>query len=192
MKNGLLFLPLFCASCAVLQNNQVVYQQSKQMPDTAFVYALPYAKGTTHRVWQGYYSLFSHYGNFAIDFRMNQGTPVYAARSGVVMYVKQSAVSGGVGTKFVGTENGIVIRHSDSTFAHYLHLQHNGALVKVGDTVQQGQKIALSGSTGFSAFPHLHFEVTRDLKKATEEVPVRFRTEKGAVFLQPMRRYKAI
>jgi murein DD-endopeptidase MepM/ murein hydrolase activator NlpD len=180
------------ASCAVLQNNQVVYHYAQNMPDTAFVYTLPYAKGATHRVWQGYHSLLSHHGNFAIDFKMKQGTGVYAARSGVVVYVKQSATKGGIGRRYLDAANSITIKHNDGTFAHYLHLQHNGALVSVGDTVGQGQKIGLSGSTGFSAFPHLHFEVTRGLKKATNELPVRFHTEKGAVFLQPMRRYKAI
>lgn len=184
-------LILLC-SCTLLQNNQVLYRRSKTLPDTAFVYALPYAKGSFHCVWQGYYSWFSHQGNFAIDFKMKPGTGVHAARCGVVVYVKESATKGGVGKKYVGTENAVVIRHSDSTFAHYLHLQHNGALVEVGDTVQQGQLIGLSGSTGFSAFPHLHFEVTRNLKKATNEIPVRFSTEKGAVFLQPMHCYKAL
>jgi murein DD-endopeptidase MepM/ murein hydrolase activator NlpD len=184
---GLLF-----SSCAALQNNAVLYSFSKTMPDTAFVYSLPFAKGTAHRVWQGYQSLFSHYGNFAIDFKMPQGTAVYAARGGVVIAVKEDETRGGVGKKYVGTENGIVIRHSDGSHAHYLHLQYNGALVNVGDTVRQGQQIGLSGSTGFSAFPHLHFEVTKGPQKAKAEIPVRFHTEKGVLFLQPLRRYKSI
>ena len=182
---------LFC-SCTVLQNNKVLYSFSKTAPDTAFVYSLPFARGTAHRVWQGYHSLFSHYGNFAIDFKMKQGTAVHAARDGVVVTVKEDQTRGGVGKKYVGQENGIVIRHSDGSYAHYLHLQYKGALVEVGDTVRQGQPIGLSGSTGFSAFPHLHFEVTNGLQKAKKEIPVHFRTEKGAVFLQPLRRYKSV
>lgn len=192
MKGICFFCALLLASCTLLQNNQVLYRQSKTLPDTAFVYALPYAAGTSHCVWQGYYSLFSHYGNFALDFKMPQGTGVCAARGGVVVYVKESATRGGVGKRYVGTENGITIRHSDSTFAHYLHLRHNGALVNVGDTVRQGQLIGYSGSTGFSAFPHLHFEVTRNFKKATNEVPVRFHTQEGNKFLQPLHCYKAL
>lgn len=180
------------SSCFVLQNSSVAYRLSKSVPDTAYVYSLPYAKGSCHAVWQGYHSLFSHWGNYALDFRMQPGTVIHAARGGVVAAVKDTFRRGGVGRRWVGKENALVIQHSDGTYGHYLHLQHKGSLVAPGDTLQQGQPIALSGSTGFSAFPHLHFEVTRGLKKATDEVPVRFVTEKGAVFLQPLRRYKAL
>lgn len=183
---------VFLSSCALLQNNAALYQRSKTLPDSAFVYSLPFAKGTAHRVAQGYQSVLSHYGNFAIDFKMKPGTAVYAARDGVVVAVKEDSQTGGVGLRFVGTENGIIVQHDDGTFGHYLHLQYNGALVAVGDTVRQGRQIGWSGSTGFSAFPHLHFEVTKGLQKAKEEIPVRFRTEKGAIFLQPLRRYKAV
>jgi murein DD-endopeptidase MepM/ murein hydrolase activator NlpD len=97
-----------------------------------------------------------------------------------------------VGRWYIGKENAIVIRHSDGTHAHYLHIQNLGTLVKPGDTVQRGQPIALSGNTGFSAFPHLHFVVTGSAEKNKEEIPVRFYTEKGALFLDPLRRYKAL
>jgi murein DD-endopeptidase MepM/ murein hydrolase activator NlpD len=179
------------SSCTILQNNAVVYRLSRQMPDTAHVYSLPFAKGTSHQVWQGYHSLFSHWGNYAIDFRMKRGTVIHAARGGVVVGIRDEYKWGGVGRRYVGKENALVIRHSDSTYAHYLHIRNKGALVKLGDTVQQGQPIAISGSTGFSAFPHLHFEVTGQPKKASDEVPVWFQTEKGVEFLHPLRRYTA-
>lgn len=192
MKALLLFVCVALSSCTVLQNNAVVYRRSKTLPDTAFVYSLPYAKNTSPRVVQGYYSFFSHQGDFAIDFKMKPGTGVYAAREGVVVFVREDQTRGGVSKKYVGKANRITIKHNDGTYAHYLHLQHNGAFVNVGDTVKQGQIIGLSGSTGFSAFPHLHFEVTGGMQTAKDEIPVRFRTEKGAVFLQPLRRYKAM
>jgi murein DD-endopeptidase MepM/ murein hydrolase activator NlpD len=142
-------------------------------------------------VVQGAHSFFSHYGDFAVDFKMKPGTPVHAARSGVVVFARSHFTNGGIGRKFVGKGNGITIRHSDGTYAHYWHLQHKGSLVRTGDTVTQGQLIGYSGSTGFSAFPHLHFEVTRQPRIGREEVPVVFKTEQGAKFLQPLRRYKA-
>lgn len=193
MKSIVLFFfcLVFHASCTVLQNNREVYRLSKTVSDTAPVYSLPFAKGTSHTVWQGYHSCFSHWGNYAVDFKMKPGTVIHAARSGVVIGIKDSYKSGGVGKRYMGKENAMIIQHNDGSYAHYLHLQNKGALVTLGDTVQQGQAIALSGSTGFSAFPHLHFEVTRSLQKATDELPVRFMTEKGAAFLRPLRRYKA-
>ena len=189
----LLFLYLFSfSSCSILQNQELVYRLSKSVPATEPVYSLPYAPGTTHRVWQGYRSLFSHSDDVAIDCKMKPGTVIHAARSGVVVGIKDGNKRGGVGRRFLGKENGVIIRHSDSTFAHYLHIQERGVLVKLGDSVQRGQPIALSGNTGFSAFPHLHFVVTGNPAKNREEIPVRFYTEKGVMFLEPLRRYKAL
>jgi murein DD-endopeptidase MepM/ murein hydrolase activator NlpD len=128
----------------------------------------------------------------AIDFKMKPGTVIHAARSGIVAGIKDEYKWGGIGRRYVGKENALVIRHSDGTFAHYLHIQNKGALVNVGDTIQRGQPIALSGHTGFSAFPHLHFVVTGRSGKNVDEIPVRFHTEKGITFLQPLKRYKAL
>jgi murein DD-endopeptidase MepM/ murein hydrolase activator NlpD len=192
MKYLLLILLLPFCSCSVLQSSSVVYRVSRQMPDTAHVYLLPFAPGTAHRVWQGYHSLFSHWGNFAIDFRMQPGTVIHAARGGVVAGIKDEYSAGGVGRRYVGKENAIVVRHQDDTYAHYLHIQSRGALVRLGDTVTQGQPIAVSGSTGFSAFPHLHFEVTGSPQKAKDEVPVWFLTHRGVQFLRPLRKYRAV
>ena len=179
-------------SCSVLQNNSFIDRADKLMGDNLFVYALPYEKGTSHVVAQGYQSLFSHAGDYAIDFKMKRGTKVMAARDGVVVFVRENNIAGGIGKKYVGTGNGISIKHSDGTYGHYWHLQYNGALVSVGDTVRQGQLIGLSGSTGFSAFPHLHFEVTRQLSKSKDDFPVLFQTRKGIKFLQPLHWYKAL
>ena len=192
MKWLCLLLLTTATSCSVLQNNYLLYALSITMCDTAFVYSLPYQKGTSHVVVQGGHSLFSHKGYFAVDIKMAQGTKVLAARDGVVTFVRETYTAGGLGKKYAGKGNGITMHHSDGTFAHYWHLQYNGALVNVGDTVQQGQLIGLSGNTGFSAFPHLHFEVTEHSIKKEVSLPVLFKTEKGVKFLQPLRWYKAI
>lgn len=65
-------------------------------------------------------------------------------------------------TRKAGEENVIVIQQADGSYARYYHLTHNGARVAVGDDVKQNQIIGLSGDSGASAGPHLHFDVTRD------------------------------
>lgn len=162
------------------------------MGDHYHVYSLPFEKGAKVLVAQGYESLFSHYGDYAIDFKVKEGTKVTAARDGVVVFARDRFERGGIGKKHVGTGNGITIKHADGTYAHYWHLQHKGAIVQVGDTVVQGQWIALSGNTGFSAFPHLHFEVTRQPRISRDDFPVLFFTTQGPKFLQPLRWYKAL
>ena len=55
--------------------------------------------------------------------------------------------------------NYVKIRHDDGTIGNYVHLQHDGVLVEVGDKVRTGDVIGMSGNTGFTTGPHLHFEV---------------------------------
>ncbi|HVF80984.1 MAG TPA: M23 family metallopeptidase [Flavisolibacter sp.] len=192
MKQWLFLFLMTTSSCSLLQNNSFISRADALMSDHSFIYALPYQKGKSYLVIQGYESLFSHAGDFAIDFKMKRGTKVMAARGGIVVRVRDSTKTGGLGKKYVGTANGITIQHTDGTFGHYLHLQYKGAMVLVGDTIKQGQLIGLSGSTGFSAFPHLHFEVTRQASISRDDFPVLFQTKKGVKFLQPLHWYKAL
>src|SRR5829696_1981122 len=144
---GILLLLLF-ASCAVVQNNEFMARAESLMQGHDHVYLLPFEKGKSYYVVQGYESMLSHKGDYAIDFKVKPGTKIMAARDGVVVFARETNEKGGVGKKYVGKGNGITIKHNDGTYAHYWHLQYNGALVNVGDTVQQGQLIGLSGSTG--------------------------------------------
>jgi murein DD-endopeptidase MepM/ murein hydrolase activator NlpD len=163
--------------------------------DDDHLYALPYASGNSYRVLQGYGSRFSHTGleEFAIDLDMPIGTAVHAARAGVVARLEESHAKGcwedGCG-KFA---NFIVILHSDGTTGEYFHLQQKGALVNVGDSVSQGQKIAYSGNTGHTTMPHLHFAVYRATEWGnTQSIPVRFQGADG-IITRPRRggRYQA-
>lgn len=95
-------------------------------------------------------------GLYAVDVSMPIGTTIVAARPGRVVAIQETFVDGnGEDLK----ENFVFIRHDDGTIARYFHLTHDGALVNVGEAVRQGQPIALSGNTGDSAGPHLHFDV---------------------------------
>ncbi|AKC60016.1 murein DD-endopeptidase MepM [Blochmannia endosymbiont of Polyrhachis (Hedomyrma) turneri] len=85
--------------------------------------------------------------HFGVDFAVPIGTPVLSVGDGEVIVSKYGRISG----------NYIVIRHSNCCVTRYLHL--NRLLVKVGQVVKKGDNIALSGNTGRSTGPHLHFEV---------------------------------
>ena len=82
-----------------------------------------------------------------IDFRAATGTRVYASKTGTITY---SGRNGGYGKK-------IEIQHEDNFSTVYGHLSR--IYVSVGDFVRQGQVIGLTGDTGLSTGPHLHFEI---------------------------------
>lgn len=98
----------------------------------------------------GYYSSGKFHG--AIDYAVSLGTPVYAAAAGVVMVTDNLA--GSYGTY-------VVIRHANGMQSYYGHGTKGSICVSPGQTVSKGQKIMLSGSTGNSSGPHLHFELRK-------------------------------
>ncbi len=86
----------------------------------------------------------------AVDLAKPSGSPVYAADSGRVTKVFAGGWGGGYG-------NHVVVTHDDGVITLYAHLSRS--LVSKGDKVNKGEEIALSGNTGRSTGPHLHFEV---------------------------------
>jgi murein DD-endopeptidase MepM/ murein hydrolase activator NlpD len=190
----IMVLALAAASCSVSTNPQRAtfrqLQSGKLLEDTSYVYTLPFAPGRSYRVIQGYYSRLTHKERAALDFNMSVGTKIYAARGGVVTRVKEDGSRGGLKSKYRQDGNLIIIDHEDGTRAGYWHLQYNGALVNVGDTVQQGQHIAYSGNTGYTSMPHLHFLVwQRTADGRWQQIGTRFKTAKGDVYLKPYKRY---
>ncbi len=82
-----------------------------------------------------------------VDWACPTGTTVYASSAGTVI---QASYNGGYG-------NNVVISHPDGRLTRYAH--NSKLLVRVGQTVKQGEAIALSGNTGRSTGPHVHFEI---------------------------------
>lgn len=155
-----------------------------------YIYELPFTKGTSHKVVQGYGGLFSHKHTAAIDFAMPVGTPVMAARDGVVYAYKDSNDEGGPFAKYKRKANFIMIQHSDGSMGCYWHLQKNGVLVKTGK-VKKGQQIGISGATGFVFRPHLHFSVKRQLNYSIDAyVQTKFTTSEGVVILDNRKTYR--
>ena len=94
-----------------------------------------------------------------IDIAAPTGTPIHAAADGVV--VSAGWNRGGYG-------NLVDIRHADGTMTRYAH--NSKIVVKKGQQVQQGQRISLMGSTGFSTGPHLHFEIRKGGNQAVNPI----------------------
>jgi len=114
---------------------------------------------------------------------MSIGTPVHAARDGVVARVIESNDKGCWQDGCGQYANFIVIMHDDGTTGEYYHLQQNGAFVEVGEQVVTGQEIGLSGNTGHTALPHLHFAVYRATRGGQpQSVPVNFISADGVVY----------
>lgn len=161
--------------------------------DTSFIYKLPFEKGTKRRVIQAAYSKLSHKGEIALDFNVKIGTTICAARSGIVIASYGESNIGGLKDEFLDDGNHVIIQHSDGSQAMYWHLQYKGALVNIGDTITAGQVIGKSGNTGYTAFPHLHFEVVGKTKNGTTtQIPVRFYTNKGVKYLKPLKKYRVV
>ncbi len=90
-----------------------------------------------------------------IDIPVVEGTPVYATKAGRITAVRTD-VTGYLAGSY---GNYIDVDHMDGTKTRYAHLKYGGVMVSVGTYVNQGQAIALSGNTGGSTGPHLHYEV---------------------------------
>ena len=146
-------------------------------------YAMPFGPGR-YVVMQGPRGSFSHGAGTgsenAVDWTVPEGTIVCAARDGRVVGVKQDSDRGGADPSFRPFANYIIVKHADGTFAEYVHLQKDGAMVKIGDEVTVGQPIGLSGQTGFASKPHLHFDVFQAIDGRRKlSLPFRLKTDHG-------------
>ena len=118
-------------------------------------YVLPYPVGKSYPVYQANCTLGGHHGvyRYSYDFLMPIGTVVTAARAGAVVEILNGFTDGDP------IENWVKIRHTDGTIAAYSHL--HSISVKIGDFVNAGDPIGLSGNTGKTGgVPHLHFQVS--------------------------------
>jgi murein DD-endopeptidase MepM/ murein hydrolase activator NlpD len=139
-------------------------------PRESSPYRLPWPGGVTHLCVQGNRAVVSHRDReeHAYDFAMPVGSDVCAARGGVVVTV----VQGHDGNGFDKPNNFVTVDHGDGTYGAYHHLKQGGSYVRVGQRVEQGERIAASGNVGRSMMPHLHFDVTD--RVAWRTIPVTF------------------
>lgn len=164
-------------------------------PDTQYAYRLPFETGKTMSIVQGYNGTVSHSGpqRFSIDFGLALGTAIHAAREGVVIELVEKHDTACFQVECNKFVNYIDVLHPDGTIADYAHLSKDGALVSVGDTVSRGQKIGISGNTGYSKGPHLHFMVIKAADDTSfTTLPTLFQVRGGlAASLKEGMRYQA-
>jgi murein DD-endopeptidase MepM/ murein hydrolase activator NlpD len=144
--------------------------------DDSVRYRLPYDPRIPRIVSQGIGGKLSHQGqeHFAFDFLMPIGTPVLAAREGVVAWVVDGFREGRLDPALMQKANFVVVLHPDGTFATYAHLDA-GIPVVVGQRTGAGEEVGRSGDTGYSDGPHLHFDVSRRKPDGeVESLPIRF------------------
>ncbi|PRB82666.1 M23 family metallopeptidase [Pseudomonas sp. MYb185] len=135
-------------------------------------YPLPW-RGGPFRMTQGPGGRYSHTGpkgRYAVDIAMPVGTPIVAARGGLV--VKTENQQSGRGTNPAG--NFVRVLHDDGTMGVYLHLKQGSVNVREGQRVRDGELLALSGNTGNSTGPHLHFVVQKNVGLNTVSIPFEF------------------
>ncbi|MEU0402690.1 M23 family metallopeptidase [Streptomyces sp. NPDC006197] len=112
-------------------------------------------------------SLWSSGSHSGVDFHAAYGTRVVSVGSGTVV---EAGWGGAYG-------NNIVIRMNDGTYTQYGHLSSIG--VYVGQTVEPGQQIGISGSTGNSTGPHLHFEARTSPEYGSDINPIAYLRARG-------------
>ncbi|AKJ10275.1 peptidase [Streptomyces incarnatus] len=130
-------------------------------------FVAPIADSYVSTGYQASSSLWSSGHHTGIDFHAATGTPVHAVGSGTV-------VSTGWGGAY---GNQIVIRMADGMYTQYGHLSSIG--VSVGQRVVPGQRIGLSGATGNTTGPHLHFEARTTPDYGSDVDPVAYLRKHG-------------
>ncbi|MDQ0793484.1 M23 family metallopeptidase [Streptomyces sp. B1I3] len=123
---------------------------------------LPVAGSYVTTGYQSGGALWSSGTHSGVDFRAASGTSVVAVGAGTVV---EAGWGGAYG-------NNIVLRMADGTYTQYGHLSSIG--VAVGQSVASGEQIGLSGSTGNSTGPHLHFEARTTPEYGSDMDPVAY------------------
>jgi murein DD-endopeptidase MepM/ murein hydrolase activator NlpD len=147
--------------------------------DKDYAYSLPFPKGKRYKIIQSFGGKFSHnkpHSRYAIDIGTQIGDTITAIRPGIVFFIKEDSKDYCRTSKCVDKGNKVLILHDDGTMAHYVHLDFEGALINVGDRVEEGEPIAISGMTGFTTTPHLHLVL---YKSRGISIPFKFKYQKG-------------
>ncbi len=123
-------------------------------------YQWPFGGDVPRKLTQGVGGKQTHLANarYSFDFGMPVGSPVVAARDGVVYQVLDGFGKGGFSKRYMFRSNTVRVLHDDGTTAAYAHLL-KGIPVKPGQVLRAGDLLGRSGESGYAGSPHLHFHV---------------------------------
>ncbi|MFZ6871757.1 M23 family metallopeptidase [Undibacterium sp. Di27W] len=168
-------------------NSQYVQGDPNAHPDASINYGIPFLANQGYQILQAADGpLFSHKTvatRYAVDINMPMGTTVVAARAGtVVEIVSQFADNGKPEAEFIDKANYVRILHDDGSWADYFHLMQNSIQVQPGMQIAAGHVLGLSGNSGYSTTPHLHFHVQVNQHGTIISLPFRFRNMHDGIF----------
>lgn len=143
---------------------------------------LPFQNGQRIAIGQAFGSTLTTHQDaklqHAVDFEMPENSPVIAVRDGVVVETVVGYQAGGLDPQLAEQANMVKLQHADGTSSIYAHLSPSTPKLFVGQEIKAGVMIGLSGNTGYSSGPHLHFCVSKPIvgPLGLEEVclPVKF------------------
>lgn len=160
-----------------LEESQAIERQLRELSGTStvvsknekFIWPAAYSKSITCKYGPRIHPITKKKSNHTgIDIRASMGSNIYATASGKVVTAGWNTAYG----------NMIIIDHGNGITSLYGHASK--LVVKVGDTVNQGDIIMKAGSTGYSTGPHLHFEVR---KNGTPQDPKNYLDYKDVKFV---------
>ena len=131
----------------------------RELGETGFEY--PFPRGMSYKIIQGNNTNHTHntdWSRYALDFNLAVGDTICAADSGYVVGVIEDYSKGGEGNQWKPYGNFITLFHPhNGYFTQYVHLDFKGSMVELGDWVDAGESIGISGMTGQTNIAHLHF-----------------------------------
>lgn len=141
---------------------------------------LPFKNGKAYKILQGFNGNHSHNklnNRYSIDFKMPSNDTICSVDDGLVIEAISGYKHGGKSDNWKGYDNYLKVYHPKlNLISVYAHLKFNGILVKIGDEIKAGQPIGLSGNTGYSTEPHLHFHLLKlNKENMWESVPYSFK-----------------
>jgi len=141
------------------------------------IYSIPFSGGLNIRAAPFHFE--SDYMRNAVDFALDIGTPILASCDGLVDKIVDNNGEGGFDRKFLDKTNLVILKHPCGEYSLYVHMKA-GILVKEGQGVEAGEPIGYSGMSGYTSYPHLHYQTSiKNSKGKLTSIPTRFKLGDG-------------